>query len=170
VQAARGCRGVGLIEVLISLVIISIGLLGLAGLQMGSMQKLQQARYQNALTTALDDLSGRIIANKSLAKSGYFTFSTLNGESAPTKDSSCIAAKNCNDSQTALNELAIWYQTAAATLPSLRFAVATTLNSSTSSARMTINLTWDAELTGTGSADCSGNDGHACARSQLWLY
>ena len=168
-QTVKAIRGVGLIEVLISLVIISVGLLGLAGLQMSSMQKLQQARYQNALTTALDDLSGRIIANKSLAKSGHFSFTTLNGETVPTKDNSCVSAKSCSEAQIALNELAIWYQTAAATLPSLRFAVVTDLNS-TSSARITLNLTWDAELTGAGSADCNGGSGHSCARSQLWLY
>lgn len=168
-QAVSKIRGVGLIEVLISLVIISVGLLGLASLQMGSMQKLQQARYQNALTTALDDLSGRIIANRNLAKSGYFSFSTLNGETAPSKNSSCISANNCSDAQIALNELATWYQTATATLPSLRFAVATDLNS-TSSARITLDLTWDAELTGVGSADCDGGNGHSCARSQLWIY
>ena len=105
-SAANLARGSGLIEVLIALVIMSVGLLGLASLQVSSMQRLQQARHQEAVTAALDDLCGRILANASLAKDGLFTFTNLANASAPSKDNNCIANNNCTTQQQALNAFA----------------------------------------------------------------
>lgn len=169
-SAANLARGSGLIEVLIALVIMSVGLLGLASLQVASMQRLQQARQQEAVTAALDDLSGRILANANLAKKGLFTYSNLAGDSAPSKNNNCIANSNCTTEQQALNELASWYTLATTSIPALRFAITTDPSStSVSGARVTLNLTWDAELTGSGSADCS-DESHHCVESQLWIF
>lgn len=169
-SAANLARGSGLIEVLIALVIMSVGLLGLASLQVSSMQRLQQARHQEAVTAALDDLCGRILANASLAKDGLFTFTNLANASAPSKDNNCIANNNCTAQQQALNELASWYALATTNIPALRFAISTASSAtSVSGARVTLNLTWDAELTGNGSAECS-DESHRCVESQLWIF
>ena len=59
-----GQRGVGLIEVLISLVVIAIGLLGLAALQ-GKAQKAELESYQRSQALILlQDMSSRLRANR----------------------------------------------------------------------------------------------------------
>ena len=59
-----GQRGVGLIEVLISLVVIAIGLLGLAALQ-GKAQKAELESYQRSQALILvQDLYGQVHAKR----------------------------------------------------------------------------------------------------------
>ena len=59
-----GQRGVGLIEVLISLVVIAIGLLGLAALQ-GKAQKAELESYQRSQALILlQDMASRLRANR----------------------------------------------------------------------------------------------------------
>jgi type IV pilus assembly protein PilV len=65
-----GQRGVGLIEVLISLVVIAIGLLGLAALQ-GKAQKAELESYQRSQALILlQDVAGRLRANRN-GRDGY---------------------------------------------------------------------------------------------------
>ncbi len=63
-------RGVGLIEVLISLLIITIGILGMAGVHSSSLQYNQSSYVQSQATFLATDMLDRIQANSSLAKSG----------------------------------------------------------------------------------------------------
>ena len=60
----RGSRGVSLIEVLVTLVIIAIGLLGLAGLQVRLQGAEMEAYQRTQAALLLDDLKGRIEANR----------------------------------------------------------------------------------------------------------
>jgi type IV pilus assembly protein PilV len=63
-------RGVGLIEVLISILVIAIGLLGLAALQ-GKAQKAELESYQRSQALILlQDMSNRLRANRG-DKGGY---------------------------------------------------------------------------------------------------
>jgi type IV pilus assembly protein PilV len=71
-------RGTSLIEVLVTLVILSIGLLGLAGLQ-SRLQVSELEAYQRAQALILlDDMASRITTNRSAAAS-YVTASPLGG-------------------------------------------------------------------------------------------
>lgn len=63
-------RGVGLIEVLISLLVITIGILGMAGVHSSSLQYNQSSYVQSQATFLATDMLDRIQANNSLAKSG----------------------------------------------------------------------------------------------------
>jgi type IV pilus assembly protein PilV len=58
------CRGLTLIEVLIALVILSIGLLGLAGLQTVSLQFNTSAYYRSQATALSYSLADRMRANR----------------------------------------------------------------------------------------------------------
>jgi type IV pilus assembly protein PilV len=78
-------RGVGLIEVLISLVVIAIGLLGLAALQ-GKAQKAELESYQRSQALILlQDVAGRLRANRN-GKNGY-------PDGASCTNSTCTADK-----------------------------------------------------------------------------
>ncbi|USE37527.1 type IV pilus modification protein PilV [Endozoicomonas sp. SCSIO W0465] len=63
-------QGVGLIEVLISLLVITIGILGMAGVHSSSLQYNQSSYVQSQATFLATDMLDRIQANNHLAKSG----------------------------------------------------------------------------------------------------
>lgn len=65
-----GQSGVGLIEVLVSLLVIAIGVLGMAGLYSRSLQYNQAAYFHSRATFLAGDMLDRIRANSSLAKNG----------------------------------------------------------------------------------------------------
>ena len=69
---AKSQRGVGLIEVLIALIVVSIGLLGLAALQ-GKAQQAEMESYQRSQALILlQDMSSRLRANRA-DRANYLT-------------------------------------------------------------------------------------------------
>lgn len=162
-------RGVGLIELLIALVIISIGLLGLASLQVNSLQKTQQTRGYEHASAALQDLVERIGANPAAAINGDFDFSNLSSADNTLPSAADCSAVNCTQSQIARYTLRNWAAPLSAALPSPRFSVEK--SSLASGAMMTLTLTWDASLSGQGSASCATTtvDGAQCSRVKIWL-
>lgn len=58
--------GFSMIEVLIAVLILAIGLLGVAALQMASLDQGQESYFRTQATAMADDLIGRIRANRQL--------------------------------------------------------------------------------------------------------
>jgi len=85
-------RGVSLIEVLIAMVILAVGLLGLAGLQ-GRLHTLQMESYQRAQALMLlQDMANRIATNRNNA-AAYVTGTPLGtGMVCPTTNASRVQA------------------------------------------------------------------------------
>ncbi len=69
---APGSRGFTLIEVLITVVIIAIGLLGLAGLQMSSLNNQLEAYQRAQAMLLLHDMANRIQVNSASARIGSY--------------------------------------------------------------------------------------------------
>lgn len=93
VRALHRARGVSLIEVLVAVVILSIGLLGLAGLQAGGMRVGQGAMYRGLAAQYAYDMADRMRANMAAAKAGQYSLSlgatfpvTLSGGALVTID------------------------------------------------------------------------------------
>lgn len=147
-------NGFTLIEVLIALVIVAIGLLGFASLQMTGMQRLEQSRAGRSGTTALSDLSERINAMPTAARHHLFDFNNLNTGDSPVAPSCSDNAQSCTDAQWAQFALKSWYSEVTTRLPSPRFSVSSQLTSD-GTTRVAMNLVWDAALTGQGAASCS---------------
>lgn len=83
--------GVGLIEILISLVVIAIGLLGLAILQ-GKAQRAEMESYQRSQALILvQDMISRLRANRAGAKAGAYTNKTVGYSSGFTDVISCTS-------------------------------------------------------------------------------
>src|SRR5688572_6751695 len=95
-------KGVGLLEVLITLVVLTIGLLGLAGLQTVSLQLNQSALVRSQASSLAYDITERIRANWSSA-------AAYNIAIDDTVDSS--------PSTLAAADLKEWREALAATLP-----------------------------------------------------
>jgi len=87
-HSTRGTRqrGMTLIEILVAIVVLSIGLLGLAGLQLKGMQVNQGSVYRWQAAMLAEDLADRMRADRASAIAGNYTIAATPaaGASAPT--------------------------------------------------------------------------------------
>ena len=67
-------RGATLIEVLIAIIVLAIGLLGLALLQITSVQSNHSAYYRSQVTILASDLADRMRANRTAALGSAYEF------------------------------------------------------------------------------------------------
>jgi len=70
-------RGVGLIEILITILVIAIGLLGLAGMQTASMKNINNSHDRALATIAAYDMAERMRSNPAGVKSGSYDAVTV---------------------------------------------------------------------------------------------
>lgn len=110
-RAKRSNAGFTLIEVLIALVVMSIGLLGLAALQIQGMKYNSDAYFRTQATTLAYDIIDRMRANATAARSGLYAATT-----APAGSSDCEAAA-CSAPDLAQYDLKRWYDALAVRLP-----------------------------------------------------
>jgi type IV pilus assembly protein PilV len=112
-HGARNAKGFTLIEVLVSLVILAIGMLGIAALLLGSLQASRTALVRTQAVNLATDAVERIRANRA-AGIAYDTAVTT----APVLVPNCeAAAQSCSPIEMASNDLKRWQLALAATLP-----------------------------------------------------
>lgn len=87
--AIRSVRGLTLIEILVAVLVVSVGLLGLAGLQAGALQQNHTAYTRTQVSNLAADITDRMRANRERAEAGDYDIDF--GESAPT-DSTVAAS------------------------------------------------------------------------------
>ena len=109
-------RGFSLVEVLVALLVLSIGLLGLAALQTTSLQYNTGSYFRTQATFLAYDIIDRMRANSTAIAN-----SDGNGYDQPTSSAVSISV-NCDTSSCTSAELATydvrkWYDRAVATLP-----------------------------------------------------
>lgn len=105
----RQCqRGVSLIEVLVSVLIFSVGLLGLAALQLNSMKANQTASVRSHATFLAYEMGDRMRAARGDALAGFYTLAV--GAELPCKP----AEETCLPFQ---RDLAEWRANLARQLP-----------------------------------------------------
>lgn len=104
-------RGFTILEVLITLFVVSIGLLGLSGLLNSALRYDREAQDTFMAAVLAEDIAGRMIINASAALNGDYD---QNGNSAP---SSCTSSTGCTSSQLADYDSATWKALVADTLP-----------------------------------------------------
>jgi type IV pilus assembly protein PilV len=73
-KAYPRCRGLTLVEILVALLILSIGLLGLAGLQTASLRFNTSAYFRTQATALAYGLADRMRANREAALDGAYAF------------------------------------------------------------------------------------------------
>ena len=105
---ARKTRGFTLIEVLIALIIMSVGMLGIAGLYVHSMQAGRTSVLRHNAVTLAGDIADRIRANPR-AGAAYALAGANNN---------CVdGGVDCTIGEMAANDIWLWDQQAATTLP-----------------------------------------------------
>ena len=108
-------RGAGLIEALIAMLILSIGILGMVGMQTASLKIEQTGWVRSALSSSIGSFADRIRANASAAEADYSFSRTYAAERTsiegtptylnPAKDCNTVT---CNPAELAAYDLAVW--------------------------------------------------------------
>ena len=122
-------RGLTLVEILVALFILSIGLLGLAGLQTASLKFNTGSFYRTQATALAYGLADRMRANRAAARAGDYTVGLAN----PVPDCGAPVAAGSLPQQ----DIAAWRMALACRLPLGNGSVVRDGN------EFTINVQWD---------------------------
>jgi len=97
-------RGVGLIEILITVILLSIGFLAAARMQVEGMRFSQSAYYQSQAYFLANDMINRMRTNTEGVKDGHYT----NIKTAPDAANPGCDISACNSSQIARQDVYEW--------------------------------------------------------------
>lgn len=100
-----------MMEVVVSLLVLSFGMLGMAGVQGVSLRANQSAYYRTMATTFTGDIVERMIANKDAVDAGGYDDAT----GAAT--GSCFTIVGCTSAQMAAQDVLDWSAMVTAALP-----------------------------------------------------
>jgi type IV pilus assembly protein PilV len=106
-------RGVSMVEALVALLVMSIGMLGIAGLYVSSLQANRTALLRTQAVSLVNDMLDRMRANP-MARGQY----DLSKYGTGPKDQNCVAAaNNCSYTKLAEDDLYRWQESVKALLP-----------------------------------------------------
>ncbi|MGQ0618551.1 MAG: type IV pilus modification protein PilV [Panacagrimonas sp.] len=105
-------RGFTLLEVLIAIVVISIGMLGVAGLQLAAVRSNTQSYERSQATALAYEMADKLRANRIAASEGAFNLEPFEEKTART----CIG-EVCDKDDIAAFELERWVQRINLVLP-----------------------------------------------------
>lgn len=145
--------GFTLLEVMISMVIFSVGMLGLAGIQALALKNNNTAYQRTIAMQHSANMADLIRSSNSFDETVDSSFAGITTPvgSDPTKD--CIAddtATLCSTTELAVFDIFHWKQRLASALPSGRGTVVL------ASSVYTITIMWDEKRTGVTGENCSG--------------
>lgn len=81
---SRSQRGVSLVEVLVTVVVISVGLLGVSALHLTSLRNSFDSNSRSKATWLAHDIADRMRANRNAARSGNYTIAIGTSPSGTT--------------------------------------------------------------------------------------
>ncbi len=105
-------NGISIVESLVALVILSIGMLGIAGLYLQSVQANRTALARTVAVQLVNDMADRIRSNRS----GRGDYSAVKG-TPPTAPAATCTTASCTPAQLAKQDIWVWYQSVVAALP-----------------------------------------------------
>lgn len=127
--SARHVRGVSLIEVLMAVLVFSVGLIGLSGLLVGSIRSNQAGYQRTQVEFMAMTMADRMRANPLAVWSGAYNTATYPVTGAQT----CTTAIACTPAKLALRDQILWSNQLKTFLPNATASIACT-NGATPSA------------------------------------
>jgi type IV pilus assembly protein PilV len=111
--------GATLIEALVSILLLSIGLLGIAGLQVNALTFQKSSWATNRISEITTDIAERMRANPDGVATGSYSYtaSYAAGKSATITRNNCATVGGCSAPQIATDDLSIWLAKSQTTLP-----------------------------------------------------
>lgn len=133
--------GFSLLEVLIALVILSVGLLGIAGLLSGTLKSNDSAYMRTVATVQAYNIIDRMRANAMALNSLQYVY-TMPAAAATAGSSACTGSgTNCSYSQLASYDIAQWEYDLAQNLPQGRGSITTTITPTATT--YTVTVRWN---------------------------
>lgn len=126
--------GFTLVEVLVSLVILAVGLLGIAALYVDSLRASRTALLRTQAIAVASDLADRIRANRDACSTAGCPYT-----GSGTLTASCETTTGCTPEQLAANDLKRWGDSAAFLLPGFTGSVAFTAGAPN---QYVVTVTW----------------------------
>ncbi|QLG89204.1 type IV pilus modification protein PilV [Chitinibacter bivalviorum] len=157
-------RGLSLIEVMVSILILALGLLGLAGLQTRAVIMNQSSYYRSIAADIGAELGDRIRANRTpfLASSDALPvrlppdFSKCTQNSGDEDHITCQAQDTGHDVYLVSTEMTEWNSFLRSQLPNATYTLTSGAGQSTGFYRYTLTITWnDNRAAATGSQSTS---------------
>ncbi len=158
---AQGSRGFTIIEVAIAMLVLSVGLLGVAGLQASGMKNTHQSHQRAIAMTQARDLADRMRANLTGTRTFEYTKTISLVPTTPDCESS---ANSCTPAELAASDLYNWQNMTATLLPSATGSVACTdIDAGTatvleSGSDCLITMRWDGNREGATGVGCDPNN------------
>jgi len=138
IAALRGSGGFTLAEVLVALVVLSVGMLAIVALLLDGLRGSRHAREHTQAVDLAADIAERMRANRA----GGVAYDTTDGTPAPRLDAACERADaGCDPQAMAGNDLRRWLDSVEATLPDAAGSVAV-VPQADALLRCTIAVTW----------------------------
>lgn len=170
-QAPHRATGFSLLEVLVTLVVVSIGILGILGMQTASMINTRISASRSNATVAADNFAARMRANPDVNYDGIASDASITNPTSATKsklpDCSASSSNSCDEDDIKAIAVWEWSKTLQRTLPNGRgFVDCLNATAGTGCERYRITVVWDEHdplrydnnTQGTGSADFCDND------------
>jgi type IV pilus assembly protein PilV len=107
----HGQRGISLVEAMVALIVLAIGMLGIAALHVESVKANRTALLRTQAVNLANDLADRIRANRQAGVSYRLAAGAL-----PTVGN-CVVTNNCTDDELAVDDLARWVRAVRVLLP-----------------------------------------------------
>jgi len=139
----RTCNGFTMVELLVAMVVLSVGLVGLASLQLTSLKLNHSSYLRSQATVFAYDMLDRMRANSTGVVAG--SYNNIVGIAA---DPACISV-GCTTTQMAQHDGREWNQSLSTSLP---FGQGTVVGDGTD---FTITVMWDDERNGAAGPACS---------------
>lgn len=139
--------GFSLVEVLVSIVVLAVGVIGAAGMQLAAMRTAQQTRFQNFAQQIAVEIADSIRARDRNAaisehEAPYLRIDYRSDRDMPSARGGLCYADACNKEEFAEFEVREWQQRIKTALPGGRLVVCRDIAPWHGSAR---SLTWDCD-------------------------
>ena len=139
--------GFSLFEVLIAMVLLAVGLLGLAAMQVTGLASNQSAHQTSQSTLLAYDIADRVRANSSAAATYLTANTTLEEAVEDGVQEGCKTTTGCTPAQLAQNDLLEWHNSLASALPGATGTLVVADNI------YTVAINWDQDRDGDADSD-----------------
>ena len=142
-----GARGTSLIEVLVALLVMTLGLMAMISLHTAAVRYHKMAEFRSVATQLAEDYGDRMRANLTGARNGNYVRQVAWSE-VPTKmtDPGISCQDNCDSTsmaaQVAASDIAQWFNNAAGMLPGVGLFAQQPVGASASTMVMDVWITW----------------------------